>query len=352
MTKISYIHGIGATDPGEYRDRGKLVPPQNYINYPALTDGELRLTLLADQANMLAAMYPENKELLRSRQILVDALYKGLHNTPLPTGIFTGNLATVISEIRKAQKDTRPAVGAFYGRKNVGRGIGDPLVPLSDCQKEAFVPPHYMDDFKYKACQLQNEYKKILNDKFEKSSHQLLYDFVANPNAVPPVVTVKATNHRLARGTVHTITKISMDNLKLWERNGIIRYNSLAGGVGPRHPEETIQILKENAAMSGIGVVPIAAIILAIAAAITAIAQLVSSFKAKGPDTTALWNQLQGIGTETYGPQLQDWNMDGVIDQQDQVIENQQNNNTGSGLLENDLAIPLLVGGAAYLLLK
>ena len=358
MTQISYIHGIGKTDPGEYRDRAKLVPPQNYMNFTALTDGELRLTLLADQANILSAMYPENKVLKRSKNILVDALYKGVHNNPLPSGIYTGELATVVSAVRQAREDVRPAIGQIFGRRNLGKGIGDPLIPYEDCQQyqENEYGQLYGTGNYDTSCLKANAIKKILNDGLEKSSHHILYEFVKNPNTQPQLVAIKYQNHRATKETVSKITKLNVENMRLWLRNGVIRHNALKG-AGPLQPENTIDVfravsLEEQGKVSGIGVIPVAVLIIqAIAAAVGACAALVAAFKQKDQQTAALWDQMNGIGTGAFGPQLQDWNMDGVIDEQDQILQNQQNN-TGSGLLESDLAIPLIIGGTAYLLLK
>lgn len=309
MTQISYIAGVR---PDERKDRAALVPGQSYINYTALTDGELRLTLLADQVNMLAAYYPENKDLQKAKGILIDALYRGVHRSPLPGGLHTGTLATVVKELRFARENTRPASGQIFGRVNgIGGGIGDPLIPLEECEVTEYDPELGQNVvWTNPQCVLMNEYKKILNDRWEKSSHYLLYEFIGDTNAVPATVTVKALAHKASKATVSQISLLSKDNLRLWLRNGVIRYNSLANGVGPRHPEETIQMLKEGAAgVSGIGIAPavLVAIIGAIAAALTAAAQMISAFKSKNTAAAQAWNQIQGIGTEVLSPETLDW---------------------------------------------
>lgn len=343
MTQISYIHGIGAD---ERKDRAALVPGQSFIDYTAMTDGELRLTLLADQVNMLAAYYPEDKDLQKAKALLVDTLYKGLHRSPLPGGIHTGTIATVVKEIRFAQDATRPAAGQIFGRVNgIGGGIGDPLIPYEDCniyQENEYgemKPTGSVDP----SCIKNNNIKKILNDNLEKSSHHLLYEFVANPNSAPQTVAIKTQSHRAAKATLSKISKLSQDNMRLWMRNGIIRQNTKRG-AGAIQPEPTIQIFKENAGVSGIGVVPaIVPILQAVVAAIAAIATLVAALKQKDPQTAALWAQLQGIGTGVYGPEGTDWTGNGP------PPPGGSGGATGEG---QDYLPILLLGGAAVLLMK
>jgi hypothetical protein len=95
----------------------------------------------------------------------------------------------------------------------------------------------------------------------------------------------------------------------MWIRNGVIR-NNIAQGAGAIQPEDTIATLKSGA-IAGIGepltAAALYAIIKAIAAAISAAYSLVLLLKQKDPQTAALWNQLQGIGTGVFGPEQNDW---------------------------------------------
>lgn len=348
MTQISYIAGIGAD---EFKDRGLLIPERNVVNYTAMTDGEMKLTLLAEQVNMLAAFAPEDKDLQKAKNILVDALYKGVHRTPLPGGIHTGTLATVVSAIRQAQRNTRPAAGKIFGRVNgIGQGIGDPLVPMADCTTS------FWDDSSNgwivgddPECMKLNKIKKILNDNLEKSSHHILYEFVKNPNATTPTVAAKSLNHRSVNATLSQISKVNNTNMISWVRNGIIRNNAIQG-AGAIQPEKTIEIFKEKHAVSGIGAFPIVAIIAAIAAAITATAQLVASLKQQDPQQAALWNQFQGIGTGVFGPEGEDWQGWQKIPPGTQLPPGTKPPGT-TGEAETDYLPLLLLGGAAALLL-
>jgi len=283
---------------------------------------------------MLGAYYPENKDLQKAKSILVDALHKGVHRAALPGGIHTGIMATVAREIRFAKDNTRPAAGKIFDRKNsVGGGIGDPLIPYDEWCAVFTSQGWELDP----ECVKRNKIKEILNDGLEKSGHHILYEFIANPNSQPQTVAYKALNHRAVNATLSQISEIENSTLKTWVRNGIIRYN-IARGAGALQPEATIQGLKENAG-KGVGIAPavLVAIIGAIAAAITATAQLVAAVKQADPQTTALWNQFQGIGTGVFGPEVPDWQGTG--------------GGNGSAPGETDFLPLLLMAGAGLLLI-
>ena len=352
MTKISYIHGIGQVDTSEFKDRGQLVPGQSYINYTALTDGELRLTLLAEQANILASMYPENKEIQKSKNILVDALYRGVHRYALPGGIFTGQVADVVAEVRRARQNTAPASGFIFGRQNMMSGIGDPLIPYEDCeqyQENEYGEMKPTGNFD-QSCLKKNALKKILNDGLEKSSHHIMYEFVSNPNEQPSLVAVKTQSHRASTAIIGKVVQVKRDDIRLWERNGVLRRNAQAG-LGAIQPEGAIGFLKKEASMNGIGAVEAAVVIgilKLIGLAISAAATLIMAFKQQDPNKAGLFNELQGIGTGVFGPELEDW-------QKPPGTPPPGGGGDGGGssdLLNNELAIPLLVGAGAYLLLK
>ena len=342
MTHISYIAGIGSD---EYKDRSVLVPTQSYIDYTALTDGELRLTLLADQVNILSAFYPEDQDLQKSKNILVDALYKGVHRTALPGGVHAGILATVVKELRFARENVKPAAGRIIGRKNgIGSGIGDPLIPYDDCtiyQENEYGQMVATNDVD-PDCLKNNNIKKILNENLEKAGHHILYEFVSNPNAQPATVAAKTLNHRAVKATVSKVSKLSQDNMRLWLRNGIIR-NNAARGAAPMQPEMTIDQFKaKSVAVSGVGFLPAAVVIIqCIVAAIAATATLVSALKSKDSQTAALWNQFQGIGTGVFGPETYDWQGGG-------------GGGGGGGSTteeETDFLPIIIIGGAAAVLL-
>ncbi|MDV7397209.1 hypothetical protein RZS08_37760, partial [Arthrospira platensis SPKY1] len=166
--------------------------------------------------NILASFYPEDKEVQKARGILIDTLYKGLHRAPMPTGIYSGKVATVAKAMKQARKLTQPANGKMiFGRNGgVGGGIGDPLIPMNDCATiinslEGPSDPKWSSaQAAYQACIKENKMKKLLNDHLEKSSHHLLYEFVKESeiNSSPVTVAVKATNHRIGTGVLNQVT--------------------------------------------------------------------------------------------------------------------------------------------------
>lgn len=357
---ISYIHGIGLVDTSEFKDRADLVPDQSFINYTALTKGELKLTLLAEQANILSAMYPENKALSRSKSILVDALYRGVHRYALPGGIFTGQVAEVVSEVRKARQNTTPASGIIFGRQNLMAGIGDPLIPYEDCeqyQENEYGQQVPTGNFN-QSCLKKNALKKILNNGLEKSSHHILYEFVSNPNEQPTMVAIKTQNHRTSTAIIGKVAQVNREDLRLWERNGVLRHHGKAG-LGPIQPEGAIGFLKKEASMNGIGIgSPEAAVVIGIlkliGLAISAAAALIVAFKQQDANKAALFNELQGIGSGVFGPQIGDWNKDGVIDQKDKDLLDQmkKKKEEEDNEKKNALLIPIAVAAGAYFLMK
>lgn len=349
MTKISYIHGI---PQDEWADRGAEVPDQNFINYTALTDGELALALLDEQLNILSKFYPEVKDFAQGKTMLDNALYNGIHGAPPAFGILSPQLQKVAKAIVKARKKTGAANGLYiYGRKSSKvNGVEDPLVPMNDCSKlleglEPGDPKWNNAQAAYKACAEDNKYRPILNTHLEKSSHHLLYEFTTPQtlSKYPSQVVVKSVLHKTGTSTLNKITKLSNENIRLWMRNGVMRTNAKKG-MEPYQPEQSIQLLADNA---GAGVnfdpVTIALLISAIAAAITAIAQLVASTKSVNPANASRWQELQGIGTGSWGPESGDfygYQEPGGDDTQTSEDE------------FSKLALPLAIGAGALLLLN
>jgi hypothetical protein len=339
MTKISYIHGL---KPNEIKDRAKNVTPQNMIDFSAMTEGELRLALLAEQVSMLSQFYPERQDLQQSLDLLNNTLYKGVHATA-GVGSFSQLSASqqvVAQAIRNARKQFRPANGRrVYGRTTQGigkKGIDPPisqapLVPLLDCDEftveqmgieydELDNPTTILETVpiqpQYSECINENINRKILNEHLEKSAHHLLYEFVAAQelNQVPQNVNFKANMHKLGRNKLSEITGISNDLIRLWLRNGVIRYNIFSGNE-PMQPEESIDILKQGAFENtnlddhiGSFVLTILIPLLkALAAAIAAIVALVQATKQKENMPVSVWDQVQGIGTPDFSADNQDW---------------------------------------------
>jgi hypothetical protein len=311
MTQIAYIHGLSGDQPGK---AFKKVPAQRGIDYKRMSEGELRLSLIAEQLNILGKYY-NKPQYIEAQNRIIDTLYKGLHvNTPFIGASAGAAMAMVSREIKKARKMTQPAGKILY--RNLSKGINDPLIPLEDCDSIWNDPkwegmPVWEKAKKaaplMKECAAQNEEAKIINTKLESSSHHLLYEYLI-PSGAPAVVAAKSVSHRNAVSTLASVTSLSRDNLRLWIRNGIMRKNAEAG-ADPFQPEKTIEILaneipdKEN--ISGPFILALPKIILAIGSAIAATATLISALDAS--KRNQIYATASGIGTSTFGPEESDW---------------------------------------------
>lgn len=341
MTKISYIHSVVPYD--EWSDRGAEIPAQNYINYSAMTSGEMKLALLQEQLSMLAAFYPEKKEFQQGKSMLENALYRGIHGAPPAFGILTPGLQAVAGAINKARRNNRPANGLAIVQRQDTRmgGIGNPLVPMQDCEplmQEYYATNNMATLEKYKLCREANKYVPTLNQHLEKGSYHLLYEFTTpQQGAEYNFVATKRVLHKAGTTTMHNITKVEQENLRLWMRNGVMRSNTKKG-IAPLQPEQSIAALKENAG-AGVGIDPVTliAIIGAITAAIIELSKLVANIKATSKNQYA-FQEVQGIGTGPFGPAAEDWFLLGG--------ENEENEKD-SEKSEANSNIPLLFGAAA-----
>ena len=373
MSKVSYIHGIpGGVPQNEWQDRGKALPRRSYVDYSAMTDGEMKLTLAYEQFRILSAYYPESVGARRNAELLKDALFLGLHG---PKNRLSGvDQAQVRQLIDKARAMTAPAAFVLDGRASILQGLGDvieretpgmidefsggstgagvvdsALPPMpgfsqKDCGKRGGLFAGKDQKEAYDLCVQQNQYVRLLNEKLEKSGHHILYSFNANPNQSPQVVTVKTVNHRAAIEKWNEITGLSKDNIRNWIRVGIMRNNARVG-VEPYQPEQIIDVFKEgviakNQAKVGepLTIAAIVAIISAITAAAGATAALINSLSAR--DSLRFKSSLGDMGLPSFGPEETDW------------LGLSTGGTTGAGFDIKQLIIPGALATGAYFLLK
>jgi len=333
MAEIAYIHGLTAqmTDD-ERKQRGAEVPPMKPLDYLRMTEGEMRLSLVAEQLNILRNYYAgtsEARQYNKGFELVTDALAAGVHGAS-GIGVATGTgsiLATVVNQIRLAKRATAPAAGTIYTdkRKNIAGG----LVPILDCDvlypimtsvqwnnvthNPSGYAGYYRDvSVKKHACVAENVWRKLLNDDvmgIEKIAHHPLYEFVENPNGMPGVVSAKSVLHKNSISSLNSLTKISHDNIRLWQRNGIMRENSHKNG-GPISPENSILAIKQAQA-EGIGFLPIPiviAILSAVTAALSAAVKFIAMLKQKQPTAEEMFRlSTQGWGNQNWGPEKLDW---------------------------------------------
>lgn len=336
MTKVTYIHGVpdaSRIPANELADRGKLVTNKPYIDWSGMTSGELQLALLYEQLDIFSQYYPENPVFATNKNRILDVLAFGLQKTSVQPAGNDELSRLVTATIKKAQRKTRPAGFLLPKARKPGltdaaiagiRGIGNPVIPPIDCSQYTttiLIPQpqgpdreeiQVSDQAAYDKCQHQAELVKLLNQHLEKAGHHLLYAYVSNPNAQPPVVVAKYVDHVKAIGAFAGITSIDIENMKMWVRNGIIRGNA-TGGATPLQPTTTYDIIKahwtsENQA--GIGdfgatAAIIIAIIGIISAAATAAANIVNA--ARAADRQRLQNEAHNMGGPGFGPQREDF---------------------------------------------
>jgi hypothetical protein len=287
----------------------------------------MKLALLREQLEILAAFYPEEKEFAKGLNMVDNALYKGIHGAPNAWSVLTPQLERVAGAIARAKANTRPANNfAILGRqRNSLGGVNNALVPMEDCN--AIVNDPYLIPGsvaaeqaaeRYRLCMEDNKYRPLLNTHLEKSSHHLLYEYITalQANTSPGTVTVKSTLHKAGTSTFHRVTKLDRDNIRLWMRNGIMR-NNAKNGLEPLTPEASIALLRDNANESeaGIGepltfaagVVLVIKLLGAIAAAATAAAILVDALKKGAPQNYNAFQEVTGIGSGSFGPERDDW---------------------------------------------
>lgn len=390
MTSVAYIHGLPPTlkqmDAKERKQRGRNVPKQRPIDYLQMTDGQMRLALLAEQLRILESYTPENKSYSAARTLLENNLFQGLHTAP-GMGYTTSNDPVVlkaVEEIRQAKRMTRPAAGQAMRSKQVR--LGDPIVPILNCNQlhpilsieqftaqgaPASVYQSYVQDQnnKRQKCADENKWREFLNDKWEKQAHVPLYEFVSNTGGLPADVIPKRGGHRNFIDLIASQSKISRANISLWTRNGVMRYNALGnskGNLGPIGPEESLEILISGGeqgfqfttepitgtvSIGDFGITTVIIIIAAIGAAYanakTAASVLkgeTSAFQGAKQVLTNTFEFVAKYGSLAFNPEAEDWN-------------------TGSGSTttppppppdEDGLSIDtntLLFGGAAVLLL-
>lgn len=352
MTKLTYIHGLpgpGYVPANEFADRARQVPKKGYINFSTLTEGELKLALALEQAEMLASFYPENKEYRGIVDTLRDALYLGVHG---PAGQRSADTANVYARriIALARTQPGPAAKLITDRESTLKGPNDPIYknPLQECGQPPGKILGVFNTKKQKAwetCMDQIGYQNLLNKKLEDSAHHILYNFEKNPNNAPNSVAAKKVLHATAIYKWSEITGISADNIELWVRNGVMRGNTKQG-LDPMQPEGSIELMRNaipEKYATGVGVIDpvtlaaLTKLITAIIAAVGATAGLISSLKAK--DQLRFQSSLSDMGLPPFGPEENDW----ITNGQGKTAQQQ-------GILSSNILIPAAGAAAAYLI--
>ena len=305
---LRYIHGL-ETDTAAVE---KLKDPT--FQFQRTTHGEMRLSLLNRQLDILLAAHPDSRKAAvwrDDKQLIENVLYQGVHGLPSTfTGIFSSERNKVLKEIQAARKNFgTPSGFQLFDRKNLMSGISDDIIKYSDCgtvyDGNGFKPGVY-----YTTAQRQMiclRYMPILNGFLERAAHNLMYEFQADISETA-LVALKGLAHQGAVTEAAKVTEFQRQNIRLWVENGIMRFNA-EKGIGAVGGVDSIAELRkarnlgikitENGAYDGdnaaIGFLdPLTwAIIIKLAtilvAAIGAVAGLISAIK--GHDATAFATQ-------------------------------------------------------------
>lgn len=333
---LRYIHGTE--------------PQSQSFDYLQMTDGELSLQLLKRQLELRLQGDPLSsyaKSWKWAIKKLEDAIYKGLHN-------FTPNWFTsfglndeerkIIAAISKASKRFGSASSfqilsdratALHGTDPIGQLQ---MLNCSEVQRYRIVRfegglPIQEETAEWTKCQnqltspnselsKQNRFRSALNEHFEKSSALPLYEFISQEelvrlNSIDPILVSKVVNHKRSITDTAQLTAVSRDNIRAWQRNGVIA-QSLSRGIGAKDPEQIISDLKANpdmgrydergvkiAGIEGIGD-PITLIAIAVIIAISAIsfAGIVQTFRGEEPTAFRYMGEVLSEGTKAVGA---DW---------------------------------------------
>lgn len=367
MPKISYIAGIGQTEKAQ---RAAELKPQPFIPYLSLTQGEMSLALMQEQANILAA-YTGSAKYRQAETMLDNALNRGIHGATPYLGAYDADLGGVARAIQRAARQTRPAAGALLGRQSRVSGIhiGEPLIDTEQRYKDCLKAAGGFNPGNVAKCQARLQIEKIINDGIENCGQYLAYGYLPSNNNLPSIALYKLLDQTKGQEDIARVGEFSISLTQQWLNVGMMRRNADTAKVGPLGwiptnsaltslPEagqkEVEKLLTDSvskwgapasAAMVGnqlasivrkyqdksIGFDPATtvAIIAAITALIGGISEFAKQLRSKKQDAFA---QVNGFGARSFGPQEGDWDGDGIPDNQQQ----------GSGL-----STPLIIGGVA-----
>lgn len=371
-----YIHGIHqveTTDDRIIKPRNmRRIEPKKFVNYGAFTEGQLRLMIELERLQLLDGYYETAGANKFAQDMIIDALYAGLHTAPgvgMLTGTVPNSVKKVAKLIRQQKRKYSPAGGRFQATKEIQTIAGpfDPLqgdfqVPLEDC--DIYLPggsgqgggpfgggtaydPNLLNQ-----CVAQNQQIDNINKHFVKGAHHLLYDYMttAQVNASPAIVQNKQFEHRNAMIKISNFAYApSLTNLKAWGSNGIMRSSFQEAGT-PFTPAQNIESLIRHST-EGIGeplTIATATLLLTkIAGVLLAAATLVSAWKGgkmSNSERSSISSVMENFGDILAGAQK------GDFDGTDKNIELEDDDDDDKDSDNSAIGFALLAGAAALLL--
>ncbi len=375
----------------EIKQRAALVKKRPPVDTANLSEGEMLVQLVQQRMQMLADFYPDYPQYRSAATMGDNALFQGLH-TGTGVGAWTKVLDPIQQEmawaIIEGKRLTDPASGwlpwEYKARTPNDGGFSISGIPLLNCDQfnsisqsqwaaqnpaapASMYQVYVQNNANLKqACVKENEWRTLLNEKYEKTGHHALYNFVLpNDPTVTEKVNEKQHDHESAILAISGLSKISFNNLKQWQINGVLSQN-IANNVGALSPTETIDYFRIGSE-ENVGVIELATIIaitklvLAIAGAITAAGGFVLALKGKDQSAAATFESLakgwgeqygniksnDGVG---FGPNYSDWRVGantGGGNTENQGGGNSNNDSGGGGLSLGKNG--LLIGGGLLL---
>jgi len=380
----------------EVRQRSQQVRGTSFVPYLSMTNGEMQVDLLKQQAQMLY-QYTGDKRYAEMVTMADNALYSGIHNRRPFVGVVKDEVQFMARAITQASKSTRPAGSIFIEQPGVSRPkglasgihIGDDIVPkdsqFDNCTKYALNKvanevPKWKLPFpalwgsavikKWKEakayCESRQKIQTLLNQGITLFGHHTVYGYLKTTNAFPNLVATKSILQATGQEDCARVAGSTVPTMKLWLDTAIMRKNA-ENNLGPQPqswtnpvwaglPEAGVkewQNLEVKKRLPGANTAAVTAEQIALvkkygqpnigAIDPATLAALKTIFLAIVAAAPAIINAIKGqqydafasargFGSESFGPQAGDWNYNGIPDDQEQ--------DTGSNKL-------LLFGAAA-----
>lgn len=358
MTRISQMNGL---TPAPFVPTSGIV--QDFVPYTGLTEGEMRLWLLRNQALTYRQLYPEYKEYEKAYNMLTNALHNNISAGIKFIGAIPDELQMVAREIDRASRQTAPTnSGGLFSRIGPS-AIGDIVVsniPESNCEQYAtrmaniefkkkfkkelsttnwkrlkagkWIPgllllnalkgvspsAWYQKWENYKlTCQNTKEIEGILNGYIVNGSHHVLYKSLPYEQFIPERVLTKRIFHQGGVAGLATTGGMKTELMSLWTETGIqaknasINIGSLnslqSSALLAPDPEKFGVLLKivtnseekDAKTRGGIGVIDPATITLITAAITAAVAVSTTLIKALFDKKSTAMNSAEGTGFGT-----------------------------------------------------
>jgi hypothetical protein len=367
MAKIDYLHGVsaavhtGRAKPSaseRIANAPKSVLPKTFIDYTAMTEGQLTLGLLDQLTRLQSAYYGDPDGMYQKALNIIYQTAKDPHRISGHVGYIDPQLYGLMNYIEYARERSKPAgiasahIGDFASdrkaimdackharaeqAKTRTKNCGFPASHTcleENKRAEAYIPKKLdgsvwnKNDLSVfiKNCSEQIFFMDAYNQYLENTSPHLLYEF-ADRSILTGTANFKANNHRLSNSTMARYSKLDRANIVLWERLGISRI-SASKGLADISPEGLIRQWR-TVGKDQIGdPVTVGAIIFA---AIGFASKLIDLLITK---QASIISDMRGFGSKEFGPEAGDFE------------------GTGSGFDFNSLLVPgaLALGGILLL---